>query len=83
MSATSVRVPRADCVTPSQVSILELFAGNFVGDLLSALQTTFPYVSPFGFMSLVHKLENIHFWRGNELFTSDSRSFHGLPMVAL
>ena len=35
--ATSIRVPRADYVTPSQVSILEPFAGNFTRNLLGAL----------------------------------------------
>ena len=33
-------------------------------------------------MCLVHEPENIHFWHGNELFTSYSRSFHGLFMAA-
>ena len=65
------------------MSILEPSAGNSVGDLLGALQTTFSYVSPLGFMCLVHEPENIHFWHGNELFTSDYRSFHGLFMVPL
>ena len=52
------------------------------GDLLGAFQTTFSKVSPLGFMCLVHELENIHSWHGNELFTSDFRSFHGLFMAA-
>ena len=37
-----LELPRANCVTPSQVSILKPSAGNFVEDLLDALQTTFP-----------------------------------------
>ena len=37
---------RASCITPNQVSTLEPFVGNSVGDPFSALQTTFPQVSP-------------------------------------
>ena len=34
-------------------------------------------------MYLVHEPESIRFWHGNELFTSNSRSFHGMFMAAL
>jgi len=76
-------LPRADCITPSQVSILEPFARNFVGDPFGALQTTFPQVSSFGFMCLVHEPESTRSWHDNELFSSYSKSFHGLVMAAL
>jgi len=56
---------RADCVTLSQVSILE----PLLGTLLEIL--------------LVHKPESVSFWQDNELFSSHSRRFHGLVMVAL
>ena len=36
------KLPRADCITLSQVLILEPFVGNFAGNPFGALQTTFP-----------------------------------------
>ena len=65
------------------MSILEPSTGNSARDLLGAFQTTVPKVFLFGFMCLVHEPESIHFWPGNEMFTSNSRSFHGLFMAAL
>ena len=32
-------------------------------------------------MYFVHEPKSIHFWRGNELFICDSKSFHGLVMA--
>ena len=41
----------------------------------------FPKFSHYGSCAWFMNQKNIHFWHGNELFISDSRSFHGLFMV--
>ena len=75
--------PRADCITPSQVSILKPYAGNSAGIPLVPSKPHFPKFSSFRFMCLVHESESTCFWYDNELISCCSRIFHGLVMVAL
>ena len=74
---------RADCITLSQVLILEPYNKNSVGIPLVSSKPHFSKFSPFGIMCLVHESESTRFWHDNELISSYSRSFHGLVMAAL
>jgi len=53
--------PMAGCITPSQMSTLEPYAGNSAGIPLVPSKPDFPKFPYLGFMCLVHEPKNTRF----------------------